>query len=143
MKSIHSFLRLSDGIHPSIPPSIYLNPSINRFIRSFLYKHAYIIDIHTYPSIHLSIPSSTSAEAASGGGRLHRGGRGSPDTGEAGNCGILGSKLGGLREQTGSPRFPLKGSFEGDIGGFVKIMVPFWVLSMIRHLVFRGPKGEL
>ena len=23
----------------------------------------------------------------------------------------------------------------------VKIMAPFWVLSIIRHLVFRGPKG--
>ena len=24
----------------------------------------------------------------------------------------------------------------------VKIMVPFWVLSIIRHLVFRDPKGH-
>ena len=28
------------------------------------------------------------------------------------------------------------------IGVVVEIMVPFWVLSKIRHLVFRGPKGN-
>ena len=28
----------------------------------------------------------------------------------------------------------------GVIWVAVKIMVPFWVLNIIRHLVFRGPK---
>ena len=28
----------------------------------------------------------------------------------------------------------------GTICVVVKIMVPFWVLSIVRHLVFRGPK---
>ena len=29
-----------------------------------------------------------------------------------------------------------------DIWVVVKTMVPFWVLNIIRHLVFRGPKGD-
>ena len=42
-------------------------------------------------------------------------------------------------------RVPLKGSIKGSMKGLgfrvvVKILVPFWVLMKIRHLIFRVPK---
>ena len=49
------------------------------------------------------------------------------------------------------PRVPLKGSFNGIYKGsmkglgfrvVVKIMVPFWVPNIVRHLLFKVPKKE-
>ena len=57
----------------------------------------------------------------------------------------------GWLSKLGDPRVPLKGSFNGIYKGsmkglgfrvVVKIMVPFWVPNIVRHLLFKVPKTE-